>query len=76
MWHLGTTTMPVIVRVLGMIEKGTDKHINNIPGYASLYEIQKIAFCGTAHLFGRELSIWLKNITKRGNQIHKYIEYI
>ena len=40
MWHLKTTTTPVIMGALGMIEKRTDKHINKIPGKSSRYEIQ------------------------------------
>ena len=32
MWHLKTTTMPVIEVVLGKIQKGSDKHIKEIPG--------------------------------------------
>ena len=57
MWHLKTTNMPVIVGALGMIKKGTDKHINKIAGSPSLYEIQKIALSRTAHLLWRVLSM-------------------
>ena len=32
MWQLKTTTVPVIVGVLGRIKKETDKHIDKIPG--------------------------------------------
>ena len=38
-WHLKTTTVPVIMGALGMIKKRTDKHINKITGCSSLYEI-------------------------------------
>ena len=48
--------MPVIVQAIGVIKKDTDKHINKIPGSPSLYEIQKIALCETAHLLRRVLS--------------------
>ena len=41
MGYLKTTTMPMTVGALGIIKKGTDKHINNIPGRPSLYEIKK-----------------------------------
>ena len=40
--------MPVIVRVLLMIKKGTDKNIYKIPGSPSIYEIQKYTICETA----------------------------
>ena len=55
MKHLKSTTEPVIVEVLGMIKKGSDKHINKIPDSSSLYEIQKLALCGTPHFFRRVL---------------------
>ena len=42
--------MTVIVGVLDMIKKGTNKHIEKIPGSPSLYEILKNALCGAAHL--------------------------
>ena len=38
MYHLKITTAPVIVGALGMIWKGTDKHINKIPCSLNLYE--------------------------------------
>ena len=31
-WYLKVTTVPVIEGALGMIKKGTDNHINKIPG--------------------------------------------
>ena len=31
MWHLKTTILPVVVGVMGIINKGTDKHIYKIP---------------------------------------------
>ena len=42
---------------LGMVKKGTDKHINKIPGNPQLYETQKIALCGTANFFRTVLSM-------------------
>ena len=41
-WKRKTKTMPVIVRALGMIKKGTRKYVNEIPGNSSLAEIQKM----------------------------------
>ena len=43
-----TTTVPVMIGALHMIKKGTNKHINQIPGSPSLYEIKKLLF--TEHL--------------------------
>ena len=48
MWHIKTTTVPVIKGDLGMIEMGTNKHITMISSSPSLHEIQKSAFCGTS----------------------------
>ena len=44
MRQLQTSTVPVIVRVLGMIKKSTDKQINKIFSWPSEYEIQKLNF--------------------------------
>ena len=52
-----TITVPVIVGTLCMIKKGTDKHINKISGCLSLYVLQTIALCGTAHLHRKVLSM-------------------
>ena len=41
MWHLKINTVPVIVRALGMIKEGTDKHFKKIPGSPSQYQIQQ-----------------------------------
>ena len=41
MWKIKTKTIPVIVGELGMIRKGTQKYVNQIPGNFSLAEIQK-----------------------------------
>ena len=32
MWKMKTKTMQVIVGILGMIKKGTQKYVNEIPG--------------------------------------------
>ena len=40
-WHLKTTTVPVIVTALDMIKEETDKLINKMPGSPSCYEMQK-----------------------------------
>ena len=32
MWKMKTKTIPVIVGALGMIKKGTQKYVNEIPG--------------------------------------------
>ena len=57
MWKTKTKTIPVIVGALGMIKKGTQKYVNEIPGNLSLAEIQKIVLNSTAHILRRTLSL-------------------
>ena len=42
---------------LGMVKKGTQKYVNEIPGNLSLAEIQKIVLNSTAHILRRTLSL-------------------
>ena len=48
MWHIKTTIVPLIVSGLSMIKKGTDGHINKIPGSIRQYETRRIALCGNS----------------------------
>jgi len=57
MWHLKTTTIPVVVGALGLIKKGTNAFIEKIPGSPSLQEVQKIVLNSTAHVLRRALSL-------------------
>ena len=41
-WKMKTIIIPVIVRALGMIKKGTQKYVNEILGNLSFAEIQNI----------------------------------
>ena len=59
--------MPIRVGAQGIIKKGTDKCINNIPGSLSLHKIQKIVLCGTAHPLRKILMGLKKNQNKRKN---------
>ena len=56
-WKMKTKTIPVIVGTLGMIKKGTQKFVNEIPGNLSLAEIQKIVLNSKAHILRRTLSL-------------------
>ena len=61
--------VPLLVGALGMIKKGTDKHINKIADSSSLNEIQKkIALSGIAHLMRRVRTKQPKNITQKRQQ--------
>ena len=41
MWEMKTKTIPVIVRALGMIKKGTQKYINEIQEICLLLKFKK-----------------------------------
>ena len=57
MWGLDTTIVPVVIGALGMIKKGTKKHLEKLPGNPSLAELQKITLLGTSHILRKTLSI-------------------
>ena len=57
MWKIKTEIIPVIVGALGMIKKGAQRYVNEIPGNFSLDEIQKIVLNRTAHILRRTLSL-------------------
>ena len=57
MWGMRTEVIPVVIGALGLIKKGMDKFIERIPGSVNLYEVQKIALLGTAHIIRKVLSI-------------------
>ena len=49
MCKLGTKIIPVVIVALGMIKKGTQYFIDQIPGKPSLQETQKIVLTSTDH---------------------------
>ena len=55
MWKMKTKTIPVIVRARGMIKKGTQKYVDEIPGNLFLAEIQKMVLNSVAHILRRTL---------------------
>ena len=50
MWKLKTKIIPVVIGALGMIKKGTQNFIDQIPGKPSLQEMQKVVLTSTAHI--------------------------
>ena len=68
--------MSVIVGVLGLIKKGTDKHLIMIPDSPSRYKKHKISLCRTANLSRSILLIGIKNIVQKREQNHNNIRYI
>ena len=43
--------------VLGMIKKGTQKHLEQIPGTPDFAEMQKVAHTGTTYILRKTLSM-------------------
>ena len=60
MCYRKTTTLTIIVGVLNMIRKRTDKHAYKMAGSPSRYDLQNTAFCGTVPLLRRILSMGLE----------------
>ena len=52
-----TSTIPVVIGVLGAIKKGMRSNIEKIPGKISLEELQKITPMGTNLILRKVLSI-------------------
>ena len=57
MWGMKATTIPVVIGALGLIKKGLEKHIKQIPGNINITELQKIALLGTSHILRKTLSM-------------------
>ena len=57
MWQMKTEIIPVVIGALGVIKKGSEKFIRQIPGNINLQEIQKTTLLGTAHILRKVLSI-------------------
>ena len=56
-WGIKTTTVPVIIGVLGLVKKGMETYIDKIPGNIRIAELQKTVLLGTARTLRRTLSI-------------------
>ena len=52
-----TEIIPIVVGVLGVVKKGSEKLMREIPGNSNLWEIQETALMGTAHILRKVLSI-------------------
>ena len=57
MWNLKTKVVPVVVGALGVVKKGTNKRLEDIPGRPSIDIIQKIALTSTAHILRKFLNM-------------------
>ena len=57
LWKLKTKTIPFVIKVLGMIKKGAQSFIDQIPGKPSLQEMQKIVLTSNAYILRKVLSM-------------------
>ena len=57
MWGTNVTMIPVVIGALGVINEGTEKFTNRIPGQPRLREIQKIVLTSTAHILRRTVFV-------------------
>ena len=56
-WHMKTVTIPAVIGDLGLIKKGIEKYLEQIPGNTNLAEMQKIALTDTSHFLRTTLSM-------------------
>ena len=56
-WKEKTKMLPIIIGALGVINKNSNNYIQEIPGNVNMYELQKIALLGTAHILRKALSL-------------------
>ena len=57
MWQMKTEIISVVIGALGVVKKGSEKFIGEIPGNINLQEIQKTTLLRTAHILRKVLSI-------------------
>ena len=51
--------IPVIIGATGIVDKNIKKYVGRIPGHHNIYNLQKSAILGTAHILRDVLSIKL-----------------
>ena len=57
MWQKKVEVIPVIVGATGVVDKKLQKFLNKIPGNHNIYNLQRSAILGTAHILRKFLSI-------------------
>ena len=57
MWKLKKKIIPVVIGALGMIKKGIQNFIDQIPAKPSLQEMQKTVLTSPAHILRKDFSI-------------------
>ena len=57
MWNKRVQVVPVIIGATGVIDKNIKKYIGKIPGHHKIYNLQRSAILGTAHILRKVLSL-------------------
>ena len=57
MWHLKTTTMPVVISALGMVAKTAPNYVSQIPGAPFLIELPKMTLMRNVLILRKLLSM-------------------
>ena len=57
MWHLKTTTMPVVISALGMVAKTAPNYVLQIPGAPFLTELPKMTLMRNVLILRKLLSM-------------------
>lgn len=55
MWLLRPKSIPAVVELLVTVKNGTKQYLEQIPGFPSLTEIQKIVLISTAYILRKTL---------------------
>ena len=51
----------VVIGTLGLLKKGLENYIQQIPGNITIHELQKIKLLGTSHILRKALSVEYKS---------------
>ena len=57
MWDKKIEVIPVIISTTRVIDKNIQSYLNKIPGKHNIYNLQRSAIHGTAHILRKVLSI-------------------
>ena len=57
MWDNTVEVVPIITGATGVVEKNLKKYLNRMPGCHNVYNLQRSAILGAAHILRKVLSI-------------------
>ena len=57
MWDETVEVVPIFTGATGVVEKNLKKYINRIPACHNVYNLQRLAILGIAHILRKVLSI-------------------